>query len=206
MRRRTASREIWDGPVSRTISASCPSGTRAPPGARDGHVPEALDRASGLVVEANGEGEATLALEDRSDDLARPRRLDRVEDVAHRDAVARAAVAVDLDAQHGKARVCSSFTSAAPGTPPTTRAISSPFWRSVSRSSPKSLTPTSDRTPAISSLKRISIGCVNEKPDAGHGLAEGRLHLLDELALGPGRGPLGLRLQDHEDVARARCP
>ena len=54
-----------------------------------------------------------------------------------------------------------------PGRAATTRAISSPFSRSVSRSSPKSLTPTSERTPAISSLKRISIGWVKEKPIPG---------------------------------------
>ena len=54
---------------------------------------------------------------------------------------------------------CSTVTSAAPGIPRTTPSISRAVAFSTSRSSPKTLMPTSPRTPAIISFTRISMGC-----------------------------------------------
>ena len=58
----------------------------------------------------------------------------------------------------GKPVTCCTFTSAAPSTPRSTPATSPAASVSAVRSSPYSLTATSPRTPAISSLKRSSIG------------------------------------------------
>ena len=54
----------------------------------------------------------------------------------------------------------STWTSAAPATVSTTRAISSAFCFSTSRSSPKSLMASSARTPSSSSSTVMAIGCV----------------------------------------------
>ena len=51
------------------------------------------------------------------------------------------------------------FTSARPGIDRSTASISAAFFISTSKSSPKSLTPRSARTPETISLIRISIGC-----------------------------------------------
>ena len=90
--------------MSSAISASCPSGTLAPEGDATGTFPSASRVRGGLVVEAHGEREAALALEHGPHDLPGPGGLDGVEHVAHRDAVAGAAVAVDADADHRQAR------------------------------------------------------------------------------------------------------
>ncbi len=61
----------------------------------------------------------------------------------------------------GSPSVCSTLTSAAPATLPSTRATCRAASAIASVSSPKTLTATSLRTPEISSLKRSWIGCEN---------------------------------------------
>ncbi|MNS79585.1 hypothetical protein D3C72_1132430 [compost metagenome] len=61
----------------------------------------------------------------------------------------------------GRPVVCSTFTSAAPGTLPSAFDTCAAVWLSTSMSSPKIFTATSLRTPEISSLKRSWIGCEN---------------------------------------------
>ena len=58
----------------------------------------------------------------------------------------------------------------------------------------------SERTPEISSLKRISIGCVKPIPTPGTCVGERRRHLLDQRLLGARRGPFVAWLEPDEDV------
>jgi hypothetical protein len=59
----------------------------------------------------------------------------------------------------GAPSTCSTRVSAAPGMPRRIEAICSATGSSWSNSSPKTLTARSPRTPAMSSLKRIWMGC-----------------------------------------------
>ena len=61
----------------------------------------------------------------------------------------------------GRPSIFSTIISAAPSTLDIACFICSAFSASIPKSSPKILIATSERVPEISSLKRISIGCVN---------------------------------------------
>ena len=60
----------------------------------------------------------------------------------------------------GRPLTCSTRTPAAPRMPPSAPAIRLAAGSMVSKSSPKTFTATSPRTPAMSSLKRMAMGCV----------------------------------------------
>ena len=61
----------------------------------------------------------------------------------------------------GRPLVCSTLTSVAPCTVPSTLAMRCAVSLSTALSSPNTFTATSERTPEISSLKRSWIGCEN---------------------------------------------
>ena len=136
------------------------------------------------------------------DDLPRPRGLDGVEHVSHRDAVAGAAVAVDLDPQHRQAGRLLQLHVGRPG-------HACHHARDLLALLAQGLEVVAEQLDADvgahardqlveAHLDRLGEGEAHPRD----GLAERVLHLLDQLALGPGRRPLGPGLQDHEDVSQ----
>ena len=124
---------------------------------------ERIDVGAQMLGQAHDDVEAPVALEHLAGLLAADGDLDDLLHVGHAEAVARQRGAVELRPSASAGRVtCSELhvgrARHAPAAPPATCAATD---SSVSRSSPKTLTPTSLRTPEISSLKRIWIGCVN---------------------------------------------
>ena len=159
IRRWPHSRVIVDGPSTPRMSASRASGMRSPLGAAHQHRADRLRVARGSssgrrTTSGKRSWPSTTSPTRLRPDATRPgrappgraRRSGRSRPVDRRPAAPAGPV------------ICSTATSAAPGMARSTASISRAFACSTSKSSPKSLTPTSLRTPAIISLMRSSIG------------------------------------------------
>ena len=98
----------------------------------------------------------------------------------------------------GSPVVCSTRTSLAPGTVANKTLAFSPASFRMSKSSPYIRTATSVRTPAINSLKRISIGCVNSYllPGTASTAVRNSAINVSLLLLGLGHWSLGFKIKN----------
>ena len=159
-RRLPFSRLIWFGPSITRMSARLASGTKAPPGvgtwtwasawksarcASDRRMTTGKRRSPSKIVPASRPPSVAPTVSCTSCAVTPSRAI---------------ASRFGRMSRIGRPAVCSTLTSTAPGVLRSAAAIFCAVAFMPAKSSPKTLTATSPRTPAISSLKRIWIGWV----------------------------------------------